>query len=212
MYKKLALLVGVLSFVVLIMSALMAYDWLVNRGEDPDECCHTHDTNTLVIIRSTPEDDDETPTSDTYGHVEEADEVRDPAPDFAMYDPSGNEVQLSDFFGQPIVLGFWTTTCPACVVSLPPIQQLYDDVDQDVHVVMVIMQQPLDTVEDFMANNMYNFPVYFDTRAREGAIRYGVQFIPTTFFIDADGGIAYSHVGAVYDELIERGLRAAGVE
>ena len=204
MYKKLAVLVGALSLIFIALAVVIAYDWLANRGiQEDDGCCH-HDGTTTTIVWSVSED-----TSEPAPATDEG-EVANPAPDFTMLDLDGNEVLLSDFFGRPIVLSFWTTTCPACVVSIPPIQQLYDDMGQEVQVLMVNLQQPIDTVENFMTDNMYNFPVYIDTR--EGATRYEVQFIPTTFFIDARGDLVYSHVGAVYDELIARGLSAAGVE
>ena len=51
-------------------------------------------------------------------------------------------------------------------------------------------------------------PVYFD--AGDGALEYGVSFIPITFFIDAEGHVVATSQGAVNDDTLRRGLAMAG--
>ena len=45
--------------------------------------------------------------------------VGDIAPDFTTVDYEGNEVKLSDFAGQPILVNFWASWCLFCVGELP---------------------------------------------------------------------------------------------
>ena len=42
-----------------------------------------------------------------------------PAPDFRLTDLDGNEVQLSDHLGRPVVLNFWSTWCIPCKQEHP---------------------------------------------------------------------------------------------
>jgi len=122
------------------------------------------------------------------------------ASDFAFYDAYGNEVRLSDFLGKPIVLNFWTTWCISCVRETPYFQRLYDEMGGDLHILKVNLldgqRETREQVDDFMTDNEYTFPLFFDTGA--GADEYGIRFIPMTFFIDANG-VLVSYVQGTAD-------------
>ena len=47
------------------------------------------------------------------------------APDFTAVVGSGNEVQLSDFFGKPMVLNFWASWCGPCKSEMPHFDEVY---------------------------------------------------------------------------------------
>ena len=51
--------------------------------------------------------------------------IEKPAPDFTLRDLKGNQVSLSDFRGQPVVLNFWATWCSPCRVEIPHLEALY---------------------------------------------------------------------------------------
>ena len=160
------------------------------------------------------EDDDTQATEEDNPQEDEKGEPIPQAPDFAMYDMYGNEVRLSDFFGKPIVLNFWTTWCPGCVVEMPHFERLYEELGSEIHIIKVNL--PDDTrgetrerVEQFVADNNYSFPIYFDTG--EGAMAYGVRSIPVTFFIDADGYAVAMAQGPVDEDTLRRGLEMAGM-
>ena len=77
------------------------------------------------------------------------------APDFVVFDEDGNEVRLSDFLGEPVVLNFWTTWCPSCVRETPYFQQLYTEMGTGVRVLKVNLldgrRETRQAVDDFMA-------------------------------------------------------------
>jgi len=182
MNKKTKLLLGIVAFAALIVLAVFAYNGLRNTTDAPD----------LI-------------------HEEEADD-RIRAVDFIMLDQDDNEVQLSDFFGKPIVLNFWTTWCPSCVIESPYFELIYQEMGDEVHIIKVNLldgqRETRSRVDTFMADNSYTFPLYFDTTG-EAAGAYGVRTIPFSVFIDADGYVVGMAQGALDEAGLRRGIDLA---
>ena len=127
------------------------------------------------------------------------------APDFTMLDMNGETVSLSSFFGEPIVVNFWATWCPPCASELPHFDKAAAEYEGKVRFLMVnLTDGRRDTVESakaYVEERGYTFPLYFDTES-SGAIAYAVYSIPLTVFIDADGNIQASRVGAMNEEML----------
>ena len=51
--------------------------------------------------------------------------VGHPAPDFTLRTLDGQEVKLSDFKGQPVIVNFWATWCGPCRIEMPHLQAAY---------------------------------------------------------------------------------------
>ena len=66
---------------------------------------------------------------------EEAEAVQ--APDFTVYDGSGSAVQLSDYFGKPIVLNFWASWCGPCKSEMPDFDDAYAQQGEEIQFLMV---------------------------------------------------------------------------
>lgn len=128
-----------------------------------------------------------------------------PAMDFSVYKQDGSEVNLSDFYGTPIVVNFWATWCGPCKSELPAFEQLYREYGENIIFMMVNLtdgaQETVKDVNKFVMDNNYTFPVYFDTEA-DAALTYSVYSIPATLFIDADGNIVASHMGAMSESTL----------
>ena len=117
------------------------------------------------------------------------------APDFSLYDLEGNPVSISDFRGEPVILNFWATWCGPCVYEMPLLQQVYDELSAEELVLLTINTgESASRVEDFLQANNYSLPVLLD-RNQEVALKYGIRYIPTTFFIDKDGAIQDAKIG-----------------
>ena len=84
------------------------------------------------------------------------------APDFTMLDMDGNEVTLASFFGKPIILNFWASWCGPCKSEMPEIQKFYEEYGEEIHFLLVSVDDSLDTAKTFIADSGYTFPVYFD--------------------------------------------------
>lgn len=128
-----------------------------------------------------------------------------PAMDFTVYTQDGTAVKLSDFYGKPIVVNFWATWCGPCKSELPAFEQLYNEYGETISFLMVNLtdgaQETVSSVSDFVTEHVYHFPVYFDTDA-DAALTYGVYSIPATLFIDTDGNIVASQLGAMSEDIL----------
>lgn len=131
------------------------------------------------------------------------------APNFTVYDLDGNEVNLSDFFGKPIIINFWASWCGPCKMEMPDFNEAYQTYKDDITFLMVNMtdgsRETVEVASTFIEESGYIFPVYYDTEY-SAAITYSVSSLPTTYFIDADGYLIAHARGAIDSSTLQKGI------
>lgn len=131
------------------------------------------------------------------------------APDFTVYDLEGNEVNLTDFFGKPIIVNFWASWCGPCQMEMPDFDKAYASYKDEIEFLMVNMtdgsRETLEKASSFIAESGYTFPVYYDTDY-SAAITYSVSSLPTTYFIDAEGKLTAHAKGAIDADTLQQGI------
>lgn len=131
------------------------------------------------------------------------------APDFTVYNAAGSEVRLSDLRGKPVVVNFWASWCSPCKSEMPDFEEAFLEYGEDIHFMMVNMtdggRETLETAKVFVEEMGYTFPVYYDT-AYSAAITYGVNTIPASYFIDADGCAVARAAGMLDRETLQIGI------
>ena len=131
------------------------------------------------------------------------------APNFTVYDAQGNAVQLSDYFGKPIVLNFWASWCGPCQMEMPAFESKYQELGSTVQFLMVNMtdgeRETVGIASGFITQKGYTFPVLFDMQY-SAALAYNVYSLPTTFFIYANGQVAAYASGAINEQILQQGI------
>lgn len=119
------------------------------------------------------------------------------AADFTLENLEGQQVSLSDYRGQKLILNFWSTECPSCREEMPNLNQFYlERKEENITVVGVNIGESQKKVAEFMEAGGYEFPMLLDQQ-QEVSYQYGIIYIPSTFFINEAGVIEEIHVGYI---------------
>ena len=197
MEKKKIVLILILVFVLLLGGAYVVYTQL-SPSLAPDQLAIQASPDQEGAVSQEPEDSQK---------QEEPEKTM--APDFTVYDEDGSEVHLSDYIGKPVVVNFWASWCGPCQMEMPDFQEKYQELGEEIHFLMVNMtdgsRETVDRASDFIAEQGYTFPVFYDT-ASDAAITYGAYSLPTTYFIDAEGFVIAQATGAIDSSTLQRGI------
>jgi peroxiredoxin len=117
------------------------------------------------------------------------------APDFALKSSTGDNLRLSEFRGDVVMINFWATWCGPCRQEMPLLDQLYSrykrvgfnllgvNIDDD-------SRRAMQMIEELGVS----FPVLFDAH-KEVSKLYEVDAMPVTVLVDREGNVRYVHHG-----------------
>ena len=128
------------------------------------------------------------------------------APAFAITTVDGKHITLDDLQGRVVLLDFWATWCAPCREALPHMRDVAKKFQGEP---LIVLSVSLDDDEqkwkDFVTKNEMTWPQYRDGGFKGPIAQlFGVQAIPQTFTIDADGVLQDQHIG---DAAIEGKLK-----
>jgi len=139
-----------------------------------------------------------------------------PAPDFTLQDLDGKTWKLSDLKGKKIVLiDFWATWCNICKREMPVLEKVYEEYrGRNVEFLGVCLDENVKLIRKIVGEKGVTYPILIDTDAKVATDVYMLSGpIPYKVVIDAEGKIAYDHVGDyadyppeivdVFDQLLE---------
>jgi peroxiredoxin len=135
----------------------------------------------------------------------------DLAPDFTLKRLDGTALTLSDLRGKAVIVDFWDTWCPPCRRALPHLEELSQTYRDDLVVVGVAFGQEGEAkVRSYVQERGLTFEmVLYDPESTILSDFGGIQSIPTTFLIDAQGVIREKWVGAADKASYENAVVAA---
>jgi cytochrome c biogenesis protein CcmG/thiol:disulfide interchange protein DsbE len=138
-------------------------------------------------------------------------EVGKPAPDFAIAGLDGGVVRLSDFRGKPVVLNFWASWCNPCRREFPLFRSTLAAKHGAFDVVGVDTGDLRGDARSFAEQQQADWPNGFDAGGSV-ARGYGVDPLPQTFFIRADGTVASHVIRGLSRAELDRELAKIGVD
>lgn len=142
-----------------------------------------------------------------YDHVQ----VGDMAPDFTLPMYGGGEVSLADLRGKVVLLNFWATWCPPCMLELSVVQEQIIDRFAGEEFAFIFASRG-DTEEQIRATREkrgFRFPMAMDLD-QQVFNRYAKRGIPHNYLIDREGRIVHIELGyspeefAAFVKLIEQ--------
>ncbi|MGK7388960.1 MAG: TlpA family protein disulfide reductase [Candidatus Cyclobacteriaceae bacterium M2_1C_046] len=127
-------------------------------------------------------------------NVEKLENAKEADYNFTMTTLDGEQVSFTEFKGKVVFLNLWATWCGPCIAEMPGIQNLYDKVEKDdIVFVMLSLDETTDKVQKFVDRKEFDFPVYMASHGVPDVFRTGS--IPTTHIISPEGKIIYTKKG-----------------
>ena len=108
----------------------------------------------------------------------------------------GGTLDLTRAPGVPTVVNLWGSWCPPCREELPLMQDLADAAGARVQVLGVISRDGEPQAESFAEDAAITFPSAFDGDG-ELMSELGLNALPYTFFLAADGTLAHTELGPI---------------
>jgi thiol-disulfide isomerase/thioredoxin len=106
----------------------------------------------------------------------------------------GKRVSLADDKGKVLFLNFWATWCGPCRAEMPSMAELYELLKKDGLSMVAVTEEPREMVVRYLERHPYPFTIMIDPSG-ELTRRLRVIGLPTTFVLDEDRRVIYSHIG-----------------
>lgn len=120
------------------------------------------------------------------------------APDFTLEDVDGNTVCLDSLLADgPVFMSFWALWCKMCIKELDALKPYYAEFDSmgiNLLAISVDKARSVPNVKPFAKSHKWNYVIVMDP---EDILRdlYNVQAMPSSFIINQDKQIVYTHMG-----------------
>ena len=117
------------------------------------------------------------------------------APDFALKSSSGENLRLSEYRGDVVMINFWATWCGPCRQEMPLLDELYTRYERvGFNLLGVNIDDDSRRAMQMIEELGVSFPVLFDAR-KEVSKLYEVEAMPVTVLVDREGNVRYVHLG-----------------
>jgi peroxiredoxin len=117
------------------------------------------------------------------------------APDFTLKSNVGNNLRLSDFRGDVVMINFWASWCGPCRQEMPLLDALYTQYQPLGFTILgVNVEEDSSKARQLLADIPVSFPVLFDNSSEVSKL-YDVVAMPSTVLVDRNGKVRYLHQG-----------------
>ena len=205
MNKRIVFVLLSILLVILLVGGVFLYNELYEDYTDSNGIYVVEDDKESKKENTFPDDEESQNVKNNDEQTEDDDE--NAAPDVEIFDADGKPVMLSSFFDKPVVLNFWATWCGPCKSEMPGFDRLYGEYKDKVNFVMLNVSDDRKTVQEFLKENNYSFPIYYDD-TQIAAYTYGASSIPLTFVIHEGGKVYGYQIGVLPEDALEKAIKA----
>jgi len=115
---------------------------------------------------------------------------------FTLPDLSAQQHTLADYRGRVVLVNFWASWCAPCVYEMPGLVSLKQrHAGQAFEILAVNVGEKKYRVHKFVNLIDFTLPVLLDT-SQEVFHAWGVELLPTSFLVDAEGRVRYRVLGS----------------
>jgi len=117
------------------------------------------------------------------------------APDFVLKSSTGNNLRLSEYRGDVVMINFWATWCGPCRQEMPLLDDLYGRYERVGFTLLGVnidddSRRAMKMIEELGVT----FPVLFD-ESKDVSKLYAVEAMPVTILVDREGTVRHVHHG-----------------
>jgi len=142
--------------------------------------------------------------------------LNEPAPLFTLHDVNEKEFSLGDIVGagstkkgNGVIVSFFASWCGPCREELPIMNSLVNEFrSKGITVVLIDVKESLATVKALLKELQVDQPIVLRDADGKTGEKYQLRFLPTTFFVGADGKLK----DVIYGELKSASQLQAGAE
>jgi thiol-disulfide isomerase/thioredoxin len=117
------------------------------------------------------------------------------SPPLALNDLGNHSHDLMDYRGQVMLINFWATWCPPCIIEMPSMQRLKDKLtSRPFRILAVNVKESEGTIWKFHKLVKVDFPLLLD-RDGQASEDWQVVVYPSSFLVDTRGNIRYQATG-----------------
>jgi peroxiredoxin len=124
-----------------------------------------------------------------------ADIMSGAAPDFTLKSNNGNNLKLSEYRGEVVLINFWASWCGPCRQEMPVLEELHNRYKSLGFTVLgVNVEEDPRQARKLIQDMAVSFPVLFDTQSIVSK-QYDVVAMPSSVLVDRSGNLRYLHKG-----------------
>jgi thiol-disulfide isomerase/thioredoxin len=130
--------------------------------------------------------------------------------DFRLETLDGTHAGPPDYPDQVVVVDFWATWCTPCRAQASILEEVHAEwADKGVQFLAVDVAEERSTVESFVQQNPFPYPVLLDPEDELSA-ELGLMALPTLMVVDREGQVIYFRAGVVDGQQLEKLLKKGG--
>lgn len=127
------------------------------------------------------------------------------AVDMPLVALDGSKHNLNEYQGKWLVVNYWATWCPPCIVEMPELQSFHDEhADKDAMVIGINAEliSP-GRLQTFLDDYFITYPIFLSKPGEQSELGL-MPGLPTTFLVTPEGEVVARQVGPVTREMIEQ--------